>query len=186
MPPSVFAEYGFRHYLPLILLFALMVAPKISPRYIYDPGLPFDFMVSALAGLFCGRRMNLWKAAREAMKDAIPVMGILVGVGMFIQIMTLTGARGWFVVESLGLPKGFLLIAVATAIRLQGSLGLQVGQRPGRAFLWRCWERITSGGSRPVPGQQLGDSPHGWPGSLRQVRDRQLLQGPEKCLIPAW
>ena len=122
MPPSLFPEYGFRLYLPLILLFALMVAPKISPRHIYDPGLPFDFMLSALVGLFCGRRVNLWKAAREAMKDAIPVMGILVGVGMFIQIMTLTGARGWFVVESLGLPKGFLLIAVATAIPAFGAV----------------------------------------------------------------
>ncbi len=122
MPASLFPEYGFRLYLPLILLFGLMVAPKISPRHIYDPGLPFDFMLSALAGLFCGQKMNLWKASREAMKDAIPVMGILVGVGIFIQIMTLTGARGWFVVESLGLPKGLLLIAVATAIPAFGAV----------------------------------------------------------------
>jgi TRAP-type C4-dicarboxylate transport system permease large subunit len=122
MPSSLFPEYGFRLYLPLAILFVLMVAPKISPRHIYDPGLPFDFMFSALAGLFCGRRMNFFKTAREAMKEAIPVMGILVGVGMFIQIMTLSGARGWFVVESLALPKGFLLIAVATAIPAFGAV----------------------------------------------------------------
>ena len=122
MPPSLFPEYGFKLYLPLMILFLLMIAPKVSPQHIYDPGLPFDFMLTTLIGLFCGRKMNLLKVAREAMKDAIPVMGILAGVGVFIQIMTLTGARGTFVVESLGLPKGFLLIAGATAIPAFGAV----------------------------------------------------------------
>lgn len=56
------------------------------------------------------------------MKDAIPIMGILMGVGMFIQVMTLTGARGAFVVTSLTLPKAWLLIAVATAIPAFGAV----------------------------------------------------------------
>ena len=35
---------------------------------------------------------------------------------MFIQIMTLTGARGYFVANSLALPKGWLVLAAATTI----------------------------------------------------------------------
>lgn len=122
MPPSLYREYGLKLYLPLIVLFLLMVVPKIAPKYIYDPGLPFDFMVATLIGLFAGRKINILKASREALRDAIPVMGILAGVGMFIQIMTLTGARGFFVVESLGLPKALLLIAVATTIPAFGAV----------------------------------------------------------------
>ena len=122
MPRSSYQTYGVRLYLPLIILFLLMVAPKVSPKLIYDPGLPFDFTVATLIGLFTGKRVNLFRTAKEALKDAIPVMGILAGVGMFIQIMTLTGARGFFVVESLGLPKAFLLIAVATTIPAFGAV----------------------------------------------------------------
>ena len=122
MPPSVFGEYGWRLYLPLVVLFALMIVPKAAPRYVYDPGLSFSFILSSAVGLFTGRRIDFLRTAKDAMKEAIPIMGILVGVGMFIQIMTLTGARGAFVVTSLTLPKAWLLLAVATAVPLFGAV----------------------------------------------------------------
>jgi GntP family gluconate:H+ symporter len=122
MPPSLYRTYGLRLYLPLAALILLMVVPKAVPQFIYDPGLPFDFMAAASIGFFTGRRINVLQVAREAMRDAIPVMGILVGVGMFIQIMTLTGARGFFVGEALGLSKILLLAAVAVTIPLFGAV----------------------------------------------------------------
>ena len=122
LPESLYDRYGFKLYLPLLLLFLLMVLPKAFPRYVYDPGLPFGFMAATGLGLFTGRRVNVLTVAREAMREAIPVMGILVGVGMFIQIMTLTGARGFFVGEALGLPKVLLLTAVALTIPLFGAV----------------------------------------------------------------
>ncbi len=122
LPESLYDRYGFKLYLPLLLLFLLMVLPKAFPRYVYDPGLPFGFMAATGLGLFTGRRVNVLTVAREAMREAIPVMGILVGVGMFIQIMTLTGARGFFVGEALGLPTVLLLTAVALTIPLFGAV----------------------------------------------------------------
>jgi gluconate:H+ symporter, GntP family len=122
MPASLFGKYGFRLYLPLLVLLLLMVGPKAAPEYVYDPGLPFDFLAATIIGLFTGRRINILQVAREAMRDAIPVMGILVGVGMFIQVMTLTGARGFFVVEALGLSKVLLLAAVAITVPLFGAV----------------------------------------------------------------
>jgi TRAP-type C4-dicarboxylate transport system permease large subunit len=122
MPPSLYGTYGIKLYLPLAALFLLMVVPKAAPQYIFDPGLPFDFMVATIIGLFTGRRINVLRVAREAMRDAIPVMGILVGVGMFIQVMTLTGARGFFVGEALGLSKILLLAAVVITIPLFGAV----------------------------------------------------------------
>jgi len=122
MPPSLFADYGWKLYLPLGVLFALMVAPKAAPQYIYDPGLSFAFVISTAVGLFTGRKIRFLQTAKAAMKEAIPIMGILMGVGMFIQVMTLTGARGAFVVTSLTLPKAWLLLAVATAIPAFGAI----------------------------------------------------------------
>jgi TRAP-type C4-dicarboxylate transport system permease large subunit len=122
MPPSLYRTYGLKLFLPLAILFVLMIVPKAFPQYIYDPGLPFDFAVATLVGLFTAKKINLLKTAKEALRDAIPVMGILTGVGMFIQIMTLTGARGFFVVESLGLSKILLLVAVAITIPAFGAV----------------------------------------------------------------
>jgi TRAP-type C4-dicarboxylate transport system permease large subunit len=122
LPPSLYGTYGFKLYLPLVVLFLLMVIPKALPQQVYDPGLPFDFMVATVIGLFTGKRIGVLQVAREAMREAIPVMGILVGVGMFIQIMTLTGARGFFVGEALGLSKILLLAAVAITVPLFGAV----------------------------------------------------------------
>lgn len=116
MPPSVYGTYGWKLYLPLAALFVLMIAPKVAPQYIYDPGLPFMLVLSTVLGIFTGKKVEFLKAVKAAMKDAIPIMGILLGVGMFIQVMTLTGARGYFVATSLSLPKVWLVLAAATAI----------------------------------------------------------------------
>ena len=122
MPPSVYGTYGWRIYLPLIVLFVLMVAPKVAPAYIVDPGLAFTFVVATVVGLWTGKRIDLPGAVKAGMKEAIPIMGILLGVGMFIQVMTLTGARGYFVGAALTLPKAWLLVAVATAIPAFGAV----------------------------------------------------------------
>jgi len=122
MPPSVFPIYGWKLYLPLVVLFILMVAPKIAPRYIFDTGLSFAFVVATIVGLFTGKKVDIVKAVKTGMKEAIPIMGILLGVGIFIQVMTLTGARGYFVGASLTLPKAWLLLAVATAIPAFGAI----------------------------------------------------------------
>lgn len=116
MPPSVFPTYGWKLYLPLLVLFVLMVAPKVSPRYIYDPGLPLMLVFSSIVALFTGKKVDLGVAVKSALKEAIPVMALMVGVGMFIEIMTLTGARGYFVAASLDLPKIWLVCTAALAL----------------------------------------------------------------------
>jgi TRAP-type C4-dicarboxylate transport system permease large subunit len=116
MRPSVFPAHGWKLYLPLVVLFALMVAPKVAPRYVYDAGLPLMLVVSTILGLFTGEKVNLSEAIRTGMKEAIPVMGLMLGVGMFIEIMTLTGARGYFVATALALPKVWLVVTAAVAL----------------------------------------------------------------------
>ena len=46
-------------------------------------------------------------------EEALPVLGILTGVGAFIQVMTLTGARGFVVEQVLPIPRAGLEASMA-------------------------------------------------------------------------
>ncbi len=115
-------KYGLLVYLPLFVVLSLMLLTKILPQYIPNLGLPLIFLLGSLIGIFTGERFNIFKKVKEAISDALPVLGILVGVGMFIQIMTLTGVRGLIVVNSISLPMALLYIGIAITIPLFGAI----------------------------------------------------------------
>ena len=83
--------------------------------------MPLVFLISAIVGCFTGYKVNLPKVAKDSINSVLPVMGILMGVGMFIQIMTLTGVRGLIVTSCLSLPGWALYVAMA--LSLIASLG---------------------------------------------------------------
>ena len=56
------------------------------------------------------------------METTIPVIAKLMGVGMFIQVLTLVGARGWIVVSSLSLGLAFVYFASCTVMPLFGAV----------------------------------------------------------------
>lgn len=114
-------KFGFKVYLPLIVVIILMVLNKAVPA-IPDIGMPLAFLISALVGCFTGYRFNLFKVAKESVNAALPVMGILMGVGMFIQIMTLTGVRGLIVTSCLSLPSVARYLALAISMPAFGAI----------------------------------------------------------------
>ena len=107
---------------PVILLAVLMTGEQFLPGIWPPLGMPVNFLLAALSALFTGRRLNFIEASREAVNDAIPVLGILMGVGMFIQIMTLTGVQGFIVVSVLALPAWLMYLGMATSIPLFGAV----------------------------------------------------------------
>lgn len=114
-------KYGIRLYIPLLVLIVLMALTKIF-KVIPDIGMPLMFIISAVVGMFTGRKFNVVKTVSEAVHTSLPVMGILMGVGMFIQVMTLTGVRGFIVMFCLGLPESVRLIAAGITIPLFGAV----------------------------------------------------------------
>lgn len=113
--------YGMRIYIPLILAIVLMVINKTVPA-IPDMGMPLVFLVSAIVGCFTGYKFNLAKVCKESIHSVLPVMGILMGVGMFIQIMTLTGVRGFIVTSCLSLPEWARYIVLSVSMPLFGAV----------------------------------------------------------------
>ena len=83
--------------------------------------IPLIFIIGALLGFRNGNKFNFYKISRSAIKDVVPVLGILVGVGMFVQIMTLLGLRGFLAVSALKLPVMYLYAAIALIMPAFGS-----------------------------------------------------------------
>lgn len=115
-------RYGVRLYIPLILVAALLVGIRLVPALSAHLGIALVFLIGALVGTVTGRRFNLITASRRSIRQALPVMGILVGVGTFIQIMTLVGIRGLLVVAALELPSLWKLVGVAVTMPLFGAV----------------------------------------------------------------
>ncbi|MDD4725948.1 MAG: TRAP transporter large permease subunit [Tissierellia bacterium] len=109
-------------FIPILVLIFLMLASKIAPQIIPNLGMPLIFLISAIVGLFTGKKVNFIQTSKSAVKSTLPVLGILMGVGMFIQIMTLTGVRGFIVDVALSLPSVFLYLGIAIFIPLFGAV----------------------------------------------------------------
>ncbi len=111
-----------RLMLPFFVLVVLLGGERIFPQYAPSLGMPLAFLLAAASGLLVGQKWSPFEAATEAIQQAMPVAGILVGVGMFIEIMTLTGVRGFFVVSALALPAWLLYVGIATSLPLFGAV----------------------------------------------------------------
>ena len=113
---------GFLAWLPLLWIVFSMVASRAAVPWFPDLGMALTFAVGTVL-IFVISRVPDWLATMQgALRQALPVLGILVGVGAFIQVMTLVGGRGWMVVSLLSLPAAWLYLAAALGIPLFGAV----------------------------------------------------------------
>ncbi|OUN00583.1 MAG: hypothetical protein BAA04_02140 [Firmicutes bacterium ZCTH02-B6] len=113
---------GLWAWLPLLWVVVSMSASRLAPGQWPDLGLALTFAVGT-ALIFIVSRVPGWLAILQgALRQALPVLGILVGVGAFIQVLTLVGGRGWMVVTLLSLPAAWLYLAAAVGIPLFGAV----------------------------------------------------------------
>jgi GntP family gluconate:H+ symporter len=121
LPPSLYARHGIKLFLPLVVVVGLMIAVRAVPMWVPDIGAPLIFALGALAAWGTGERINIIQVSRVAIREALPIMAILVGVGMFVQVMTLTGVRGFIAVSALQLPTALLYVGIALIMPAFGS-----------------------------------------------------------------
>lgn len=114
-------EYGKKLYIPIIVAIVLMVVNKVVPS-IPDLGMPLVFVIASICGMFTGKKVKVSEVLEDSIGNVLPVLGILMGVGMFIQIMTLTGVRGLIVTNCLRLPNSLRYIAMAISIPVFGAV----------------------------------------------------------------
>lgn len=107
-----------RLFIPVLVLIFLFGGSGFLPPI----GMPLMFLLASLSAFLTGAKWNPLETITDAIDNALPVMGILMGVGMFIQIMTLTGVRGFVVVSALALPAWLLYVGIATSMPLFGAV----------------------------------------------------------------
>jgi len=124
-PPSEKPGYRLSRlilYLPLLVVVVLMAAVRLFPGTIPDIGVPLIFTIGGITGLFCGRKVSMLKAAYRALMTGLPVLGLLAGIGMFLQVMTFTGVRGLLVVTVLSLPISLTYLGLFISLPVFGGI----------------------------------------------------------------
>ncbi|MBU2652547.1 MAG: TRAP transporter large permease subunit, partial [Bacteroidetes bacterium] len=109
----VYALHGMKLFLPLVLVVGFLVIDQAAPNLLPHLGVPLIFLIGAVITIPSGEKYNVWRILTSAVRGALPIMAILVGVGMFLQILTLTGVRGFLAVNALLLPEEIRYLAAA-------------------------------------------------------------------------
>ena len=125
------AALGVISILAIILFWATI---RYRPAIAFDPSIPLVLVVGALSGLFMLSARGWVDVARQVFSGT-PLMlaAVLVAVGVLVQIMALTGVRGWLVINAMSFPSPSiygalaglpLLGSVLTSIGVSNSLGV--------------------------------------------------------------
>jgi len=94
-----------RVIIPFLVFFALVLAGRIWPFKMPILGLPLMFLISAFAVfLISPKKLPLLEIASTTIRQLIPLVGIMIVVGVLIQIMALSGARGLISLGVVTLP----------------------------------------------------------------------------------
>ena len=90
---------------PFLVFFVLVLAGRIWPFQMPILGLPLMFLISAFAVfLISPKKLPLLEIASNTIRQLIPLVGIMIVVGILIQIMALSGARGLISLGVVTLP----------------------------------------------------------------------------------
>ncbi|MGD9887529.1 MAG: TRAP transporter large permease subunit [Bacilli bacterium] len=97
--------------IPLFVLVVLILLQNLFPIVFGVMGLPLVFTISAIFTLYFGKKFNFLQSAKKGVYKSFGAIALLMGVGMFIQTISLNGVRGYFVINAISLPGNFWKIA---------------------------------------------------------------------------
>ena len=94
-----------RVIIPFLVFFVLVLAGRIWPFAMPILGLPLMFLISAFSVfLISPKKLPILEIASSTIRQLIPLVGIMIVVGVLIQIMALSGARGLISLGVVTLP----------------------------------------------------------------------------------
>jgi gluconate:H+ symporter, GntP family len=122
---------GAATILAVIVFWAIV---RYRPDVVFDPSIPLVLVIASLVGVFMLAARDWMHVARSVFSGTpLFLAAVLVAVGVLVQVMTLTGVRGWLVIAAMsfqtpwvfgalvGIP---LLGGVLTAIGTANSVGV--------------------------------------------------------------
>jgi TRAP-type C4-dicarboxylate transport system permease large subunit len=110
-----------RGFAPLLLIVAIWIAVRLFPTVLIDPASPLILVIGGLAALPMLPKGELRKVAMATFSGTpLLLAAVLVTVGILVQIMTLTGVRGWLVVSTMSLTVPWNYVSLALGMPLLG------------------------------------------------------------------
>ncbi|MFH1940745.1 MAG: C4-dicarboxylate ABC transporter [bacterium] len=118
----------FRIILPFFIFFGLMFMGRRWPHSTPVIGLPLMFLCAALTSFVLSpKKIHFLKISRDTVEQLLPLIGTLTCAGILVQLMTLTGVRGFLAVTTVTLPitvvfaSLFFVLPVSEAVLMWGS-----------------------------------------------------------------
>ena len=107
--------------LPFILMVAIWLAVRIFPEQLPDPSSPLVLIIGGLVMLPRVKGPRIKEVLYSTFTGTPLLLGaVLVAVGIIVQIMTLTGVRGWLVVSTMSLGSPWIYPGLLVGMPLLG------------------------------------------------------------------
>ena len=113
---------------PFLVFFGLVVIGRQWPHSTPIIGLPLMFAAAAATSFIIAPvKLDFFRISRETVDQLLPLLATLTCVGVLVQIMTLTGARGLLAVTAVTLPVWvvyatlFAVLPVSEAVLMWGA-----------------------------------------------------------------
>ncbi len=108
---------------PFVLFFVLILAGRLFPFDFPILGLPLMFAAAAAVTLLLSPvRIAFLEVARRTVHQLLPLVGTLTCVGILVQIMTLTGARGLIAITVVTLPVTIVILTLFLTLPISESV----------------------------------------------------------------
>jgi len=118
----------FRVILPFFIFISLIFMGRQWPHATPIIGLPLMFLFAAATSFILSPvKLNFFKISRVTIEQLLPLIGTLTCAGILVQIMTLTGVRGFLAVTTVTLPVAvvfaslFFVLPVSEAVLMYGA-----------------------------------------------------------------
>jgi gluconate:H+ symporter, GntP family len=106
---------------PLAAIVAIWLAVRAFPDILIDPASPLILVIGALIALPAMPRTELRKVVMATFTGTpLHLAAVLVTVGILVQIMTLTGVRGWLVISTMSLTAPWNFVSLVIGMPLLG------------------------------------------------------------------
>jgi hypothetical protein len=106
---------------PLAVIVAIWLAVRAFPNILIDPASPLILVIGALIALPHTPRAELRKVVMATFTGTpLHLAAVLVTVGILVQIMTLTGVRGWLVISTMSLTAPWNFVSLLVGMPLLG------------------------------------------------------------------
>jgi gluconate:H+ symporter, GntP family len=107
--------------LPLLVMVAIWVGVRLFPFAVIDPASPLVLVIGSLVAVSRLSRDRLREVVMATFTGTpLLLAAVLIAVGVLVQIMTLTGVRGWLVISTMSLTPPWIYPGLVVGMPVLG------------------------------------------------------------------